>query len=96
MWKKLKLENRVHKMEGALEKQPHLMLRSSLRKIDRLFSCSLSSPLPVYQPCVFWTLSHPTMISCLSLGPMATGEIWRAGPARHDRPHEGCQGCLLP
>lgn len=31
------------------------------------------------------------MISCLSLGPMVTGEIWRAGPIRKDWPLEGCQ-----
>lgn len=91
MWKKLKLENRVHKTQGVLEKQPHCISRSSLGKIDRLFSDSPSELRPVYQPCVFWTFSHPTMISCLSLGPMVTGEIWRAGPERNDWPREGCQ-----
>ena len=31
------------------------------------------------------------MISCLSLGPMVTGEIWRVGSVRKDWPLEGCQ-----
>lgn len=35
------------------------------------------------------TLSHPAMISCLSLGPMVTGEIWRVGSVRKDWPLGG-------
>lgn len=31
------------------------------------------------------------MISCLSLDPMVTGEIWRVGSVRKDWPLEGCQ-----
>lgn len=92
MWKKLKVENQVHKMLGVLEKQPYLTVQCSLRKIDRLFFYPLSKLRPVYQPCVFWILSHPTMISCLSLGPMVTREIWHAGSLRNHWPHEeGCQ-----
>lgn len=41
MWKILKLENQVHKMEGVLEKQPQLILQYPFRKIDRLCSDSL-------------------------------------------------------
>lgn len=75
---------------GRLREQPRLKLKNSAQenRWTVLFSFLTAA---CGQPCVFWIPSHPTMISCQSLGPMVTGEVWRAGSLRNGWPHRGCQ-----